>query len=142
MRTSPETKMKAALATAEAREAMEISVAVQEHAWIAILLARDNDARMNAASGRGPPAIETARAERMQRMPLVRYFSTFGLLHLDCPHGGCKRAQRCTALSLACTRNRVLSSEEKAYARARFYAFMEIMREPETEPEKALGGKG
>lgn len=142
MRTSPEAKMNAARAVANAWDAMEISVAVQEHAWIAILFARDNDARMKAAIGRGRAALEAAWAEQMRRMPFIRYFSTFGLLHLDCPQGGCKRAQRCVALSLACTHNRVLSSEEEAHALARFREFMDIMSKPETESEKALSGKG
>lgn len=140
MRTGPEARMNAARAAAEAHDARAISSVVQEHAWIAILLARDNETRMDAASGRGRAALEAAWAERMRRMPIVRYFATFGLLHLDCPQGGCKRAQRCAGLSLACTRNHVLSGEEEAHARARFRAFMDIMREPETESEQEVGG--
>jgi hypothetical protein len=133
--------MNALSAAREARDAFALSVAVQEHGWIAVLLAQDIEARADAASGRGQAALMAAWAERMRRMPVFRYFATYGLLHLHCPQRGCKRAQRCAGFWLACAGNRVLSGEEEAHARARFGAFMDIMRAPETESEQEVGGR-
>lgn len=130
--------LRAARTRAAALEAEAIAVRMQECAWIAVWLRRQNGAALDAAAGEDREALEAAFAEGRRRTAFARLFATWGLLHLDCGVGACKRARFCAHPSLRCTWGGTLSGEQETHARMRFQHFIQIVSEPESEAEKAL----
>lgn len=121
-----------------------ISAHMESCCGIAVLLARDNEWRMQqvTAGGQGRAAIEAEWRECKRRIPLIQFFASRALAQLACSHPACKRARRCAYAGLRCLRGRTLNREEEVAARHDYAEFIGIMTAPEDESEQALGGRG
>jgi hypothetical protein len=110
---------------------------------MAVLLARDNERRMEGVtgSGHGRAAIEAEWHECKRRIPLIQFFASRALAHLACSHAACRRARRCAYGGLRCLSGKTLTREEEVAARRDYAEFIAVMAAPETESEQALGGR-
>lgn len=123
-----------ALARAELEDNAAFVAHVEKCRAIALVLWQDCYDRLRASRGRA--AMEAYEAWKALR-PLMHFFASEGVLHMNCPRGVCKRARRCACDSMRCVRHEVLTSAEEASARADYREFIALMRAPETEEEKA-----
>lgn len=108
---------------------------------IAVLLARDNERRMERVAGQGRAAIEAEWFECKRRIPLIQFFASRALAHLACSHPACRRARRCAYGGLRCLRGQALTHDEELAARRDYAEFIQIMKAPEDESEQEVAGE-
>jgi hypothetical protein len=130
--------LRASIKRADAEDNAAFLNHVEKCRAIALVLWQDCYERLSAS--RGCAAMEAYRAWKALR-PLMHFFASEGVLHMDCPRSVCKRARRCACDSMRCVRHEVLTGAEEAEARADYRAFLALMRAPETEEEKLLAAK-
>jgi hypothetical protein len=137
--------LRAALKHADAEDDAAFLAHVAKCRAIALVLWQDSYDRLCAAKGRA--VLEAYQTWKSLR-PLMHFFASEGVLHMDCPRPVCKRARRCACGSMRCVRHEVLTSAEEVQARADYREFLALMTAPETEEEKASariasrGGEG
>lgn len=127
----------AARRRSRALEFASISDHMESCCGMAVLLARDNERRMEKAmaDGRGRAAVEAEWRECGRRVPLIQFFASRALAHFGCSHPACRRARRCAYGGLRCLRGKTLSREEEVAARGDYAEFIRVMTAPEDQPD-------
>jgi hypothetical protein len=125
-------------------ERESISGHMESCSGVAVLLARDNERRIEDAigSGQGRAAVEAVFRACKRRVPLIQFFASRALAPLGCSHAACRRARRCAYGGLRCLRGLSLTREEEVAARRDYAEFIEVMTAPENESEQALSAVG